>query len=92
MFFVVEPGALARAFSNKSSLVTGNIPFNVGLNLIDPHISYNCTTLREVNELPRAVGHKRVILMVLGQLPFSGPDNGESGTVRGRFDAVPGGE
>jgi hypothetical protein len=53
---------------------------------------YDYTTSREVNEFSRAVEQEGVILLLHGHLPFNGLINGESGTVRGGFNAIPHGE
>jgi hypothetical protein len=73
-------------------LCNGDIPIKVGIDIVDPHVVYDCTTFREVNEFPRPVGQEGIILMLHGHLPFSGLIIGESGTVRGKFDAIPCGE
>jgi hypothetical protein len=89
---VVKSRALAAVLSDKLGFVTRDIPSNVGLDLTDPHIVCGCTTRREVNEFPRAVGHEGVKLLLHGHMPLSGLIVGESGTVGGRFNAIPRGE
>jgi hypothetical protein len=89
---VVKSCALAASLNNKRCFVTGDIPIKVGVDLIDQDVVYACTTFREVNEFPRAVGQEGVILILHGHLPFSILITRESGTVRGRLDAISCGE
>jgi hypothetical protein len=86
--YIVKACALAASLGDKPGFAARDIPSKVGLYLIDLHDVYDCTTRREVNEFPRAVGNEGVILMLHGHMPFSGLIAGESGTVRGRFNAI----
>jgi hypothetical protein len=89
---IVKACAVAVSLGDKPGFVARDIPNKVGLDLIDPHAAYDCTTRREVNEFPRAVRHEGVILMLHGHMPFSGLIAGESGMVRGKFNAISRGE
>jgi hypothetical protein len=60
----------------------------VRLDLADSHVVNDRAIGGEVNEFPRAIDHEGVILMLHCSLLVRGLSTNESGTVRGRFDAV----